>query len=497
MTTPDLPAGTVTEVPSARELRAEIRDWRRGRAELKWGEALSDAYVALFCVVMIAAMGGNVVLSLRRLADDTCVGACSDVRTAAPWLAALAVALLTLALARLLGPIFSPPPANAWLMSTPVDRGRLLRPGWLRTCALALVGAVVVLVVPAMLGGFGLASGAVFVVAGGATALACLGIAALSQVREDRRARWLSWTVTAALWAGLGLASTDELGVLPGVPVGAGPPLMLLVVLVAVALAWRARVAVGGVSRRVLGYTEHLSPSLGGALSSLDLGLMYDVLLARRWGRGAHVRTRTGGPLGWWALVHRDALRALRTPQPFVLLAGLLLVPYAAAEAGAGRAVVLATTLAGLLGGPAMCAGLRVVVRSQSLARMLPLSRQSLLGAHLVVPGAALMLFALATTWTLLPTHPSGEAFSVAVACGLSSLAATVRWVTGKPPNYAAAMVSTPAGGVPTGVFLSVVRGFDVWALTALPLMFGSTGMLISAVVSVGVIGYLVSDGAG
>jgi hypothetical protein len=187
----------------------------------------------------------------------------------------------------------------------------------------------------------------------------------------------------------------------------------------------------------------------------------------------------------------------LRTPQPFVLLAGLLLVPYAAAVAGAGRAVVLATTLVGLLGGPAMCAGLRVVVRTQSLTRMLPLRRQSLLLAHLVVPGTALLLFGLATTWTLLPTHPQGEAVTVALACGLSSLAATVRWVTGKPPNYAAPMVSTPAGGVPTGVFSSVARGFDVWALTALPLMFGPTGTIVSMAISLGALSYLVSDQAG
>ena len=85
-----------------------------------------------------------------------------------------------------------------------------------------------------------------------------------------------------------------------------------------------------------------------------------------------------------------------------------MLVPYAAAEADAGRAVVLATTLAGLLGGPALCAGLRVVVRTEGLARMLPFRRQTLLLAHLVVPGAALMLFALATTPTLLPEVPGG-----------------------------------------------------------------------------------------
>jgi hypothetical protein len=478
-----------------------MREWRRGRADLKWGEVLSDAYIALFCTVMIGAMGGNVVLTLRRLADDACTGSCSDVRSAAPWLAALAVALLTLGLARLLGPVFSPPAANGWLLSTPVDRGALLRPGWTRTAVLSIVAAALLLLAPAVLGGFSAADGAVFVVTGTATALACVGIAALSQVREGPVARWLTWAVTAALWAGLGLAATHGRGGLPDLPTSV-PPIAVLAlaaaaVVVAIALFWRARTVLSTVGSRVLGYTENLSPSLSGALSSVDLGLMYDVLLARRWGRGASVRTRTGGPLGWWALVHRDLLRALRTPQPFVLLAGLLLVPYAAAVAGAGRAVVLATTLVGLLGGPAMCAGLRVVVRTQSLARMLPLRRQSLLLAHLVVPGTALLLFGLATTWTLLPTHPQGEAVTVALACGLSSLAATVRWVTGKPPNYAAPMVSTPAGGVPTGVFSSVARGFDVWALTALPLMFGPTGTIVSMAISLGALSYLVSDQAG
>lgn len=492
MTTP-----MTTEVPSAHEVRREIRDWRRGRAELKWGQAISDAYVALFCVVMVGAMGGNVVLSLRRLADDTCLAACAEVRSAAPWLAALAVALLALGVARLLGPVFSPPAANGWLLSTPVDRGALLRPGWLRTTGLAVLGTLVLLLGPAVLGGFSWHEATVYLVAGSATALACVGVAALSQVHETSAGRWLTWLVTAALWLGLGLAASQELGTVRTVPVAIGVAVAALVVSVAAVLTWRTAVAVGAVPRRVLGYTEHLSPSLSGALSSVDLGLMYDVLLARRWGRGAHVRSRTGGPLGWSALVHRDLRRALRAPQPYVLLAGLVLVPYAAAEADAGRAVVLATTLAGLLGGPALCAGLRVVVRTRSLARMMPFRRQSLLLAHLVVPGTALMVFALATTPTLVPVVEDGGSVNLAIACGLSSIAATVRWVTGKPPNYAAPMVSTPAGGVPTGVFSSAARGFDVWAFTALPLMFGQGGMYVSTLISIGVIAYLVSDDAG
>lgn len=492
---PDHASPPRAEVATAREVRREIRDWRRGRAELRWGEALSDAYVGLFCVLMVGAMAGNVVLHLRRLADETCAGSCSEVRAAAPWTAALAVALLALGMARLLGPVFSPPAANAWVLTSPVDRGALLRPGWLRTVALTLVGAALLLLAPAVLGGFAWHEALVYLLAGSATALACVGVAALSQVREGRASRWLTWLVTLALWAVLGLAATQELGRVPAVAPGAVVAAAAVVSVLAVLVAWRAAVAVGSVPRRVLGQTEHLSPSLSGALSSVDLGLMYDVLLARRWGRGAHVRSHTGGPLGWGALVHRDLRRALRTPQPYVLLAGLVLVPYAAAEADAGRAVVLATTLAGLLGGPALCSGLRVVVRTHGLARMLPFKRQTLLLAHLVVPGTALMLFALATTPTLVPEVPDGGAVNLAIACGLSSIAATVRWITGKPPNYAAPMVSTPAGGAPTGIIFSVARGFDVWAVTALPLMFGEGAMLFSSVVSIGVIVFLTSEG--
>ena len=484
-----------TEVPSAREVRQEIRDWRRGRAELRWGEALSNAYVGLFCTVMVGAMAGNVVLNLRRLADETCTASCGEVRAAAPWLVALAVTLLALGLARLLGPVFSPPAANSWVLSSPVDRGALLRPGWVRTTVLTTVGAALLLVAPAVLGGFAWHEAVVYVVAGSTTALACVGVAALSQVREHPASRWLTWLVTSALWAGLGLSATQELGRLPDVPSGAVLAVAVAMAVVAVLLAWRSALAVGTVSRRVLGQTEHLSPSLSGALSSVDLGLMYDVLLARRWGRGARVRSHTGGPLGWGALVHRDLRRAIRAPQPYVLLAGLVLVPYAAAEADAGRAVVLATTLAGLLGGPALCSGLRVVVRTEGLARMMPFRRQTLLLAHVVVPGSALMLFALATTPTLVREVQGGGAINLAIACGLSSVAATVRWITGKPPNYAAPMVSTPAGGAPTGVIFSVARGFDVWAITALPLMFGQGGMLFSSVISIGVIAFLTSDG--
>lgn len=481
------------DAPRAGELRGQVREWRRGRAELNYWDIFSDAYIAMFTVVMVGSMAGNVVLNLRRLADVSCAGTCAQVRTLAPWLCALAVTALALGVARLLGPVFSPPAANAWLLSTPVDRGGLLRPGWLRIVALTLAGSCLALLAPALLGGFDLSAASAFVLAGSAASLACVALAALSQLHEHPAARWLTWLVTGSLWILLALAADNRLSGIPTAARTVVTAIAAACLVLAAVLTWRAVTSLGSMSRRVLGQTEHLSPALSGALSSLDLGLMYDVLLARRWGKAAHVTSHTGGPLGWWALVHRDLRRAMRAPQPYVALAGMTLIPYAAASADVGRPVVLATTLAGLLAGPPLCAGLRVVVRTRGVARMLPLSDQALRSAHLVVPGTALVLFALGTTWTLLPVLPLDEAAVLALACGLSALAATVRWVTARPPDYAKPMVSTPMGAIPPGLFASLFRGFDVWAVTALPLTFGPIGTGVSVVISLGVVSYLVS----
>ena len=112
---------TTLEVPRAAEVRREIREWRRGRADLNYWDVFSDVYIALFAGVMVGSMAGNVVLSLRGLADVSCSGTCGQVRLLGPWLVALALTALALGVARLLGPVFSPPSAIAWLLSTPVD----------------------------------------------------------------------------------------------------------------------------------------------------------------------------------------------------------------------------------------------------------------------------------------------------------------------------------------------------------------------------------------
>jgi hypothetical protein len=76
---------------------------------------------------------------------------------------------------------------------------------------------------------------------------------------------------------------------------------------------------------------------------------------------------------------------------------------------------------------------------------------------------------------------------------GLASLTGAVRWVSGRPPDYSKPLVSTPAGAVPTNLYGSAARGFDVLLLAVAPVLFSPSidGAVVSAVVSAAVLSYL------
>ncbi|HEU4567336.1 MAG TPA: DUF6297 family protein, partial [Marmoricola sp.] len=138
-----------------------------------------------------------------------------------------------------------------------------------------------------------------------------------------------------------------------------------------------------------------------------------------------------------------------------------------------------------------------VVTRTPSLLRAMPFPVATTRATMLVVPGVALVLFGLACTPTL---HASSDVTSetavwMGAACGASALAAAVRWVTGRPPDYSRPLVSTPAGGVPTNLYGSVLRGFDIWALTTVPMLLwvSQTGAIVSLVASWLVVQYLIA----
>lgn len=481
-----------------RELRGEIRHWRRGHANTKLVDVLSDAYIAMFATLMFGSMATNVVLNVRRVSTALCTSeGCQEARSLLPWVAGLAAVLVVLSVARLFGPVFASPAVGTWLLPTPVDRAAVLRPRLLWTVLIAFLLTVLVAVGAATLGGFGVPALLAFTGSAAIVTVVVIALAALSQSRGGLVARLLTMLLGLLLWVGLLLLAltavplTGTPGLASGWLVGIG-----IAALLAGALLVRSVRDIGRLLRVDVARGGALAPGLSGALATLDLALVYDVLLAHRWaGRGA-VRPRRGGPSGPAALVWFDLVRLTRSPQILVVLLASAVVPYAAQTAGAGRVVLLVAALTGFLGGLRLLSAMRVVSRTPSLVRAMPFPVANTRLATLVVPGACVLVFGLASVPALHAGvgRPWSEAVLLGVAVAASALASATRWVTGRPPDYTRPLVSTPAGGVPTNLYGSVVRGFDVLLLSTAPLLISPTptGTLISLGLSFVVLSYLV-----
>lgn len=482
-----------------RDLRGDIRHWRRGRIDTSFSEALGDAYVAAFAILMLGSMVVSVLVNLRLVSDESCTtGGCQEARTALPWLAAFSALVVVLALARLFGPVFVSPAVGSWMLSAPIDRAAVLRPRLLRIAVLAAVFGGLLAAGAGTLSGFGLAPLVALTASVAVLSLGVVCFAALSQAGGGLAARLLTWVVGLLVWAGLVLIALGRSPVYApatDLPLGATVA-VVAVVLVAVVLLVLAVTRVGGLRRHDVAPGGSLAPGLSGALATLDLALVYDVLLAHRWNSHDAVRSRRGGPSGQAALVWCDLSRLRRSPQSLALLLGAVVVPYAFQAAGAGRVVLLIGAVVGFVAGLPLLAGLRVVTRTPSLVRAMPFPVANTRTSTLAVPGAAMAVFGLATFPALHAAVGVSWADSVVLGLtvGVCALAGAVRWVTGRPPDYAKPLVSTPAGGVPTNLYGSVLRGFDILLLTTAPTLFSPTvtGAFVSVLLAGGVLSYLV-----
>ncbi|MCW2846097.1 MAG: hypothetical protein JWR90_71 [Marmoricola sp.] len=482
-----------------RDLRGDIRHWRRGRVDTKIIDALGDAYVTVFASLLLGSMVVSVIVNLRLVSDELCTaGGCQEARTALPWLSGLTALAVVLALARLFGPVFVSPAIGSWLLSAPVDRAALLRPRLLWTAVIAAAFSALLSAAASTLGGFGVDPLLAFCGSTALLAVAAVCLAAVSQSSAGLGARLLTWVVALVVWAGLLLIARND------GPIWSPPKDLpqgswwgvAVVVLASVGLLTLAVGRVGRLSRHAVSPGGSLAPGLSGALATLDLALVYDVLLAHRWNAHDAVKSRRGGPSGQLALVWCDLSRLRRSPQTLVVLAAAVVVPYAAEAAGADRVVLLLSAFASFVAGLPLLAGLRVITRTPSLVRAMPFPHSATRMSTLAVPGAAMLAFGLASFPAL---HAAlGVTWSDSVVLGLTvggcALAGTVRWVTGRPPDYSKPLVSTPAGGVPTNLYGSIIRGFDILLLTTAPVLFSPTvnGALVSLLLSFAVLSYLV-----
>ncbi len=481
-----------------RELRRQIRSWRRGRTDTTLLEAFQDAYVVIFSALVVGAMATNVLLNLRVMSAEACTsGRCADARGALGWLLGLAGVTAVLGVGRLLGPVLVAPAVGSWLLSAPLDRAALLRGRLIVTLAVAAVVGAGPAVVGALLGGFAPAAVAWAAALAALVCVLLLSVAARGQTGPGRGIRVVAHGLAATLWAGLVLVAAGrapgDLGS-PAVPVLIAAAAAAAVA--AAAYAASANRALARISRRRLTAGGALLPGISGALSSLDLTLLFDVLLARHWRSRSSVRVVRGRASGSAALVWREVVRLRRNGAVLVALAGALVLPYVAAALGIGHLMLLVVALTGFVAGVGLFTALRVLSRTTSLLRCFPQPAWLIRLACLGVPGLVLVLWGLATAPAVNAAvgGPWSDSLLVAGAAGLAIVAGAVRWTSSSPPDYRLPLVASPMGAVPTSLYGSVLRGFDVLALGTIPLLAAPTavGAAWSAALSAAVLGYLV-----
>jgi len=485
--TDDVPAAPGPELrPAApRELKRLIKDWRRGRATKTLGEALHDAYVALIGVLMVGAMVVNVVLKAQRTVSQCDSGSCLSARTVLPWAGFAAAVAVALMVSRLFGPVLASAAEGFWLLDAPISRAKLLGARLVAAVVIAFVGGGVLgALVSALTGSTGLEVLA-WTAATALSAAAAVAFAAAEQgVERTRATHVLSYlfglaglaalllvVAVAAGWVRLGLG--NEVGVeLAAVLSG-------FAVLVLLASFVLARLRLRQIRRTRLLSGGALVTGISGAFFALDIGLARDIVVERRALERGHVRPRRGQGLGLQALTWREWQRLGRFPQPLLVLAGTVVVPYAADALGMSVLTPLFAALALFGALIPLLGGLRVLTRTGGLARCLPFSLSQIKLASITVPAILAAVWAVLTSAAYRGFGDGAEQRSIvdatllALASAAAGLLAAVRWTQAKGVDFGAPMVSTQAGALPPGLVFNVFRGFDVAVLVTAPMLLG------------------------
>ena len=482
---------------SPRELKRLIKDWRAGRATRNVLQAMSDAYVAVFAAVMLGAMVVNVILNAQRTIARCTSESCLSARTILPWAAFAATVAIALAASRLFGPVLASAAEGFWLLDAPISRAQLLRSRLVGGVVAAFLGGALVGGLVSALTGSGTTEVMVWAAATAFSAAASVAFAAAQQGVDrhvlTRAATYVfgllgvgalfSVVGVAAGWFSLGLS--DNLGIEIGVIMIAASALVLAASAVLAALRLgqirRARLLSGGA----------LVSGISGAFFALDIGLARDIVVERRAIERGHVHPKRGKGLGIEAIIWREWQRLWRFPQPLLVLAGTIVVPYACDALGMSTLtpVVAALALFGAL--IPLLGGLRVLTRTGGLARCLPFSLARIKLASIAVPAILAGIWAVATTPAYLGFGDGAvqrtvpDASFIAIATAAAGLLAAVRWTQAKGVDFGAPMVASQAGAFPPGLVTNLFRGFDVCLITTAPLLLGFSpfwSMLIAAI---------------
>src|SRR5699024_8575564 len=112
-----------------KQLKLLMRDWRHGRADRNILQALQDAYVMVFGVVLIGAMLISSIIQAQQSVSGCETDSCLAARGLLPWAAVAAVLAFTLVASRMFGPIVASAAEGVWPMDAAVVRRKHLSGG--------------------------------------------------------------------------------------------------------------------------------------------------------------------------------------------------------------------------------------------------------------------------------------------------------------------------------------------------------------------------------
>lgn len=471
-----------------KELHDQIKLWRHGRATRTLWEVIQDGYVAVFSVIVLGAMLGNVLVQAQSGAASCTTDECSLARLMMPTAMVLASLTLTLAVARLFGPILASAAEGFWLMDAPLRRRRLLRGRLLLPVVIAGVVAAAVTALVAALSGMDPVSVALWTAAAGIGSSALMALAGAEQgIERTTGVRSMLWLFGLATLVVLLVVVSVAAGWIPvalGSSVEAARWIVAAVLVLSVVglVIWlglalrrleqirRARLLSGG----------SLVAGMQGAMFALDFGLIRDILVEREAAARGHVRPVRGRGLGIWALVWRDLQRLARFPKPWIGLAVSLVVPYAADALRMSQLNPLVSGLALFIALVPFLGSLRVLTRTGGMARSLPFKTTSIRTAAMVVPAGLALIWAVLVTPAFIGIAQTGadrvltDGLMAALVTGIAGLFGAVRWVTAKRPDFGVPMMATPGGAMPPTLVFNLFRGIDVVAVVTAPLILGA-----------------------
>lgn len=461
---------TVTPViPKVSDLRLQLRRARRAHSDRTLGELLTDVYLVAFLAVLY---GGSSVVSIKRhLAQPQ--GTPVGTESTRAWLLLILLVVST-AFAwrglRMVGPLITTPAAQAWVVSTPVDRAAWLRTPLVWLMVFAAIGGAIVAELAAWAGlssSFSLAA-----LTGAGLGMALAGVAVVVQARPGMvhkprhgpRASDVVLVVSVlAAVAAVVSGASDLVLPHPVLPAYVAAPLAVIAAVVAIRAAARSLFRI---DRTTLAGGAQLAGAAMTAAVMLDPSLLSELVAARRWRHARRVHSRHWLPGGLpWVMFQADLRRQWRRRADLFVWAALILTPYAI-SVFSPAAVGSARIIAGYIAIDRLAGGLRLVARSPALRRSFGGTDGALKGIHVAVPAIGLLVW-----WTA--TIPAGGVphlplITAILVAGI--LGAVYRTATRKPLTYdgGGGTADSPFGPIPVKLLFQVLRGPDLVAVLVL-----------------------------